>query len=88
MHVWRSEGTLKDHLSFHPVGLGDEIQVVSLGCNCLNPLTHLTGLCPNFKAGIHNSRYPWLLPSGFREPLQTLAKQARAPLFLLNNSSY
>lgn len=79
MHMWGSEGNLKDHLSLHRVGLGDEIQVVSLGYNCPNPLTHLTGPCPNFKAGIHNSHYPRLLPSGFPEPLQTLAKQARAP---------
>lgn len=33
-------------LSCHYVGPGDEIQTVSLGRRCLNPLTHLTGLCP------------------------------------------
>lgn len=80
MHMWRSEDNLKEQLSFHHVGPGEETQAASLGYNCLNPLAHLTGSCPNFKAGIHNSHYPQLLPSGFREPLQTPAKQAHAPI--------
>lgn len=44
VHIWRSGDALQELiLSFHPVGPGDQTQVVSLGSLHLYPLSCLTG---------------------------------------------